>query len=143
MFLMALTGCIVWQAMDQAPAALSNILGSAFSEIREEVNELKQSNNSLLKKVEGLEAGLIEFRKLTDELTTNCVDFESRAETTEKQLTEACAKWKLLERVLYKVVLHAKEQEKATKEFRVSLAEAQNEIAALKLLLTARDESSR
>lgn len=42
--------------MDQAPAALSNILGGALDEIREEFNELKQSNAALLKKVEALES---------------------------------------------------------------------------------------
>jgi hypothetical protein len=129
--------------MDQAPAALSNIFGSAFNEIRDEVNELKQSNTSLLKKTEALEAGQTEFRKLTDELTTTFVDLESRAETSEKELKESCTNVTQLEKVLYRVALNAATQKKVTDDLRVSLAEAQNEIAALKLHLTAKDEGLR
>jgi uncharacterized coiled-coil DUF342 family protein len=129
--------------MDQAPAALSNIFGSAFNEIRDEVNELKQSNTSLLKKTEALEAGQTEFRKLTDELTTTFVDFESRTETSEKEFKESCTNVTQLEEVLYRVALNAATQKKVTDDLRVSLAEARNEIAALKLLHTAKDEVSR
>ena len=129
--------------MDQAPAALSNIFGSAFNEIREEVNELKQSKTSHVKKIEGLEAGQNEFRKLSEEVMAALVDFESRAETSEKQLKESSANIGQLERALYRAVLNAKSQEKTTTELMVSLAEAQNEIAALKLLLSAKNEVPR
>lgn len=129
--------------MDQAPAALRDILGSAFGEIREEINELKKSNTSLLKKVDGLEAGLQESRKVNDELTAAVVDFESRAETSDKQLKESCAKVVQLEKTLRRVWENARDQSKMMNELRVALTGAQHETAKLKLLLAAKHEASR
>lgn len=42
--------------MEQAPAAFSAIFSSLIEDIRDELNELKQSNTSLIRKAETLEA---------------------------------------------------------------------------------------
>lgn len=102
--------------MDQAPAALSNILGSALDEIREEFNELKQSNTSLVKKHEELDAALVQSQ-------TNTAALESQQTESMERIAE----------------LHeALEAQAATSTgMRVSLTEVQNENSALRELLMA------
>ena len=130
-------------AMDQAAQALSNILGSALDEIREELNELKQSNTALVKRSEAFEAAhdqstgvIMQLQKALNETLSHAQAARTahdRNSTLNQQL------WESFKEVRGQV----EAQSMTNSHLTVSLAEARNEVAAVKLLLDAMGSGQR
>ena len=129
--------------MDQAAQALSNILGSALDEIREELNELKQSNTAFGKRSEALEAAhgqstgvIMQLQKALNEILPHAQAARMAYDgnnTLNQQLWES-----------FKEVRGQVEAQSMTNSYlTVSLAEARNEVAAVKLLLDAMGSGQR
>ena len=72
--------------MDQAPAALSAIFTNVFEEVRDELNELKQSYTSVLKTVETHEAYIGEMKQQSEATQTAQEHSQSQLETQQAQI---------------------------------------------------------
>jgi predicted nuclease with TOPRIM domain len=123
--------------MDQAAQALSNIFGGALDEIREELNELKQSKTALLKKNEALEAAHNNSARVITQLQGALRETHSLAQAAlASHKSDNLLNQQLWER-LKEVRETVESQRIANSHLSVSLAEARNEVAAVKLLLDA------
>ena len=123
--------------MEQAPLALSNILGGALDEIREEFNELKQANATLLKKHEALQLDHDQFVKITLRRQDRQDEAHTRVETQLKEQVLCHTSIEQLVTALEETQSQADVQAKTVAELGLALAEVKNENAALKELLTA------
>ena len=129
--------------MDQAAQAFSNILGSAVDEIREELNELKQSQTGLRKRSEALEAAhdqstgvIVQLQKALNEALAH-VQAARTAYDGDSTLIQQL--WEKIKEVRGEV----EAQRMTNSHLTVSLAEARNEVAAVKLLLDAMGSGQR
>ena len=129
--------------MDQAPQALSNILGNALGEIREELNELKQSNTLLLKKNEALEAAHNQSTQAIFQLQGALKETRSRTDAVGAAHNKSIALnrqlWGRLKDVQHEVAAQCMNN----RRLNVSLAGARNELAAVKMLLDAMGSGQR
>ena len=88
--------------MDQAAAGFSAILTGLVDNIREELNELKQSNTTLIKKIDALEAqqtdAEMEIETLKDKVEELQAELEAQKAlktqfvTSLKEVQEKCSK---------------------------------------------------